>query len=224
MRWSFNLISMLLALFFGQSTYAATLVATFDGTGPDMNIYNTGDPVTVTLTGTTLPYSPNGIIPADPIDTHIDVRIVGTGFTEVSTELGIAGTCVSTMGCIPGADWVAGGAQGATVGSNYIALMQIGALSPGVPLTNNMTPPVPPSSFYTGNSSLTSIFTTTAGAPGVYTIDLALGFYGFFGQTVLRVAGPQTLGTYTVGPEPSTASLLALGLLAVAVRQRGKGR
>lgn len=219
MRCSFNLGSMLLALFFGHSTYAATLVATFDGSGPNMDIYNAGDPVTVTLTGTTVPYSPDGIIPADPIDTHIDVRIIGTGFTEVSIELGVAGTCVSAVGCIPGDDWVASGVQAGTIGGNYLAFLQIGSLAPGVPLTNNMTPPVPPSSYYTGSSSITSIFTTIAGSPGVYTIDLALGFYGFFGLTGLRAAGQQTLGTYTVVPEPSTALLVALGLLAVARRR-----
>ena len=38
---------------------------------------------------------------------------------------------------------------------------------------------------------------------------------GFFGIT-----GPQTLGSYTVIPEPTTAALMGLGLLGLAVAGR----
>ncbi|MFP8875796.1 MAG: PEP-CTERM sorting domain-containing protein [Myxococcota bacterium] len=43
----------------------------------------------------------------------------------------------------------------------------------------------------------------------------ALSHVGFFG-----INSRQTLGSYTVVPEPTTASLLALDLLGLAMRRR----
>jgi hypothetical protein len=136
---------------------------------------------------------------------------VGAGFTSVSAETATGGVCVIATGCIPGAAYSAGGTQGTTVGGNFIAFSQIGGLA-DVPLTNNMTPGVP---FSTGGSSLTAVFTTTAGAPGTYPIMLSAVGAGFF-----NVSGSQQIGSYTVVPEPTTAALMGLGLLGLAVAGR----
>ncbi|NRA10204.1 MAG: PEP-CTERM sorting domain-containing protein, partial [Myxococcales bacterium] len=138
----------------------------------------------------------------------IDVRVVGAGFTSVSSETALGGTCVAGLGCIPGAGFSLGGTQGTTVAGNYQAFSQIGGLAPG-PNTNGMTPGSP---FFTGASSLTAVFTTIAGAAGTYDIDMAPIGVGFFGIT-----GPRTLGSYTVVPEPSTAALMGLGVLFLAM-------
>ena len=210
MRFKFNLISMLLALLFGQSAYAATLSVSFDGAGPMNNRYNPGATVTVTLVGTTVPYSPNGIAPIDTAQS-IDVRIVGAGFSGVSAETGTGGTCITATGCLLGAAYQVGGTQGSTIGGNFIAFSQIAGLAAG-PLTNNMTVGVP---FHTGESSLSAVFTTTAGAPGTYPIMLADVGVGFF-----DVSGSQQIGSYTVVPEPTTAALMGLGLLGLAFAGR----
>ena len=192
------------AVAFATVANAATLVAS----APDSA---SGATVTITLTGTTVPYAPTGVEPTDNA-TSIDVRIVGTGFSGVAAETGVGGTCIAATGCLGGAGWVPGGTQGTTVGGNFIALSQIGGLTPG-PITNNMTPGVP---FSTGTSSLSSLFTLTASVfPGTYPINLADIGVGFFG-----VSGPQTIGSYTVVPEPTTAALLGLGVLGLAAAAR----
>ena len=68
----------------------------------------------------------------------------------------------------------------------------------------------------TGDSSLSSLFTLTASVvPGNYPINLAALGVGFFG-----ISGSQSLGSYTVVPEPTTAALMGLGLLGLAVAGR----
>ena len=191
------------AVTFATVANAATLVASAPDSAP-------GGLVTITLTGTTVPYAPTGVEPTDNA-TSIDVRIVGAGFSGVSAETGVGGTCIAATGCLGGAGWVPGGTQGSTVGGNFIALSQIGGLTPG-PITNNMTPGVP---FSTGESSLSAVFTTTAGGPGTYPIMLADLGVGFF-----DVSGSQQIGSYTVVPEPTTAALMGLGLLALAASGR----
>ena len=183
------------AVAFATVANAATLVAT----APDAA---SGAPVTITLVGTTDPETET--------TQSIDVRIVGGG-TAVSTETGLAGVCVAGSGCIPGAAWSVGGTQGTNVGGNYQAFNQIGGLA-AVPNTANMTAGSP---FNTGNSSLTSVYTITAGAPGTYPIMLSSIGVGFFGVT-----GTAQIGSYTVVPEPTTAALMGLGLLGLAVAGR----
>ena len=186
------------AVTFATVANAATLVAT---ASPDPVAL--GGTVTITLVGTTDPENETA--------QSIDVRIVGAG-TEVSTETGQAGTCVAATGCIPGAAWNVGGTQGSNQGANYQAFNQIGGLT-AVPNTLNMTPGTP---FHTGNSTLTAVFTMTAPAtPGVVQITLADVGVGFFG-----ISGSQSLGSYTVVPEPTTAALMGLGLLGLAVAGR----
>ena len=219
MRFSFNLISMLLALLFGQSVYAATLAATpTNGNAGAPHLFFPGSTVAVTLMGTTVPYAPTGVEPVD-VTTSIDVRIDTAGhgdgapsFSSGGIETGQGGTCIAATGCIAGASWTAGGTQGLTISGLYTAFSQIGGLSP-VPITNNMTPGVP---FSTGGSSLSSLFTLTASVvPGNYPINLDAVGVGFFG-----VSGPQTIGSYTVVPEPTTAALMGLGLLGLAAAGR----
>ena len=170
-------------------------------------IYAPGATVTITLTGRSDPY--------DEMTTHIDVRIVGTGFTEVSTEQAVAGTCLETFGCLAGAPWAVGGTQGDTVLGNYQAFNQIGGTM-DVPITNNMDPSGFAEGFLEGNSYLSAVFTTTAGAEGTYSIDVAPIGTGFF-----EIAGPMTLATYTVMvPEPSAGALMGLGVLVLGVTRR----
>ena len=222
MRFSFNLISMLLALLFGQSVYAATLTATpTNGNAGAPDRFLPGSTVAVTVLGTTQPYSPDGITPQITPDaaTHIDVRIETAGhsgaFTQVATETALGGDCFAALGCVPGSPWIVGGTQGTTLSGNYIAFSQISGVVPG-PLTSNMTPGTP---FNTGGSSLTSLFTLVAPVtPGTYPINLTdagVLVVGWFGIT-----GPQALGSYTVVPEPTTAALMGLGLLGLAVAGR----
>ena len=194
---------MAAGLAFVTAANAATLVASAPNSTP-------GSTVTITLVGTTVPYAPTGVEPTDTAQS-IDVRIVGTGFTGVSAETGVGGTCVPATGCIPGAAWSPGGTQGTTVMGNFIGFSQIGGLTPG-PITNNMTPGAV---FSTGESSLSAVFTTTAGGPGTYPIMLADLGVGFFG-----VSGSQQIGSYTVVPEPTTAALMGLGLLGLAASGR----
>jgi len=193
-------------LAFATVADAATLVATTDSPS-----YLPGATVTITLTGTTVPYAPTGVESTD-LAQSVDVRILGAGFiyTEVMTERGAGGTCIPATGCLAGAAYSVGGTQGnMTEAGNYQAFNQIAGLAPG-PLTNNMNNSVPP--FVTGESSLNAVFTTVAGVAGAYEIDMAPIGVGFFGIT-----GPRTLGSYTVIPEPSTAALMGLGVLALAM-------
>ena len=178
----------------------ANAIVTLEATS-DSPSYTPGQLVTITLTGVTTD-------PANEFTQSIDVRVVGAGFTSVSSETALGGTCVAGLGCIPGAGFSLGGTQGTTVAGNYQAFSQIGGLAPG-PNTNGMTPGSP---FFTGASSLTAVFTTIAGAAGTYDIDMAPIGVGFFGIT-----GPRTLGSYTVVPEPSTAALMGLGVLFLAM-------
>ena len=191
---------MLACLTFATVANAATLVASAPDAAP-------GATVTITLTGTAVPYQVVALGPVDLAES-IDVRIVGAGFTSVSAETGTGGSCVPELGCIPGAAYNVGGTQGTTVGGNFVAFSQIGGLA-AIPLTNHMTVGVP---FYTGESSLTAVFTTTAGAAGTYPIMLSNIGAGFF-----DVSGSQQIGSYTVVPEPTTAALMALGLLGLTV-------
>jgi hypothetical protein len=184
------------AVAFATVANAATLVATAPNAA-------SGGTVTITLVGTTDPESETA--------QSIDVRIVGAGFTSVSAETATGGVCVGGSGCIPGAAYSVGGTQGTTVGGNFVALSQIGGLA-AVPLTNNMTAGVP---FNTGGSSLTAVFTTIAGAPGTYPITLSSIGAGFFGVT-----GTTQIGSYTVVPEPTTAALMGLGMLGLAMAGR----
>lgn len=184
------------AVAFATVANAATLVAT----APDSA---SGGTVTITLVGTTDPETETA--------QSIDVRIVGAGFTSVSAETATGGVCVGGSGCIPGAAYSVGGTQGTTVGGNFVAFSQIGGLA-AVPLTNNMTPGAV---FSTGGSSLTAVFTTIAGAPGTYPITLSNIGAGFFGVT-----GTTQIGSYTVVPEPTTAALMGLGLLGLAMAGR----
>ncbi len=181
----------------------ANAIVTLEAT-TDNPSYTPGQLVTITLTGVTTD-------PANEFTQSIDVRVVGAGFTSVSSETALGGTCVAGLGCIPGAGFSLGGTQGTTVAGNYQAFSQIGGLAPG-PNTNGMTPGSP---FFTGASSLTAVFTTIAGAAGTYDIDMAPIGVGFFGIT-----GPRTLGSYTVVPEPSTAALMGLGVLFLAMLGR----
>ncbi len=201
-------VSVLASLVVASAGSAATLVAT-----TDKALYAPGETVTITLTGTTVPYAPTGVEATDAAQS-IDVRIVGAGFTSVSAETGAGGTCIAATGCIAGASWSAGGTQGLTISGLYTAFSQIGGLAPS-PLTNNMNASVPP--FLTGDSSLSSLFTLTASVvPGNYPINLADIGVGFFG-----VSGPQQIGSYTVVvPEPTTAALMSLGLLGLAAAGR----
>ena len=78
-----------------------------------------------------------------------------------------------------------------------------------------MIPSQPPGNpFYAGDSTLTAVFTTVA-APGTHDIELVDLGVGFFGIT-----GLQTLGSYTVVPEPTSAALLGLGVLGLAATRR----
>ena len=80
-----------------------------------------------------------------------------------------------------------------------------------------MIPSQPPGNpFYAGDSTLTAVFTSIA-VPGTHDIELADLGVGFFGIT-----GLQTLGSYTVVPEPTAAASMALGLLGLTAvgRQR----
>ncbi|NRA06964.1 MAG: PEP-CTERM sorting domain-containing protein [Myxococcales bacterium] len=180
----------------------ANAIVTLEATSASPS-YTPGQLVTITLTGVTTD-------PANEFTQSIDVRVVGAGFTSVSSETALGGTCVAGLGCIPGAGYSLGGTQGTTVAGNYQAFSQIGGLAPG-PNTNGMTPGDP---FFTGASSLTAVFTTIAVA-GSHDIDMSAIGVGFFG-----IAGPRTLGSYTVVPEPTTAALMGLGLLGLAATAR----
>ena len=87
---------MAAGLFFATAANAATLVA-----NTDSPTYLPGATVTITLTGTTVPYTATGP-PGGGADSaqSIDVRIVGAGFsyTEVMTEQGEGGTCIPATG------------------------------------------------------------------------------------------------------------------------------
>ena len=212
MRFSL-LVSLLASLVFAGSALGATLVATID-----QAIYQEGDLVTITLVGTTIGAGP-GISEPPDLATHIDVRIVGTGFTDVSTDTGLTGTCVYLSFCIQGQAYVVGYTQGTSVASNYIAFSQIGYLVPVAQTAGMMTTAAgfpPGTTAYSDNGVLNAVFTTTAGPPGTYPIEMSDVGIGFFG-----IAGPQTLGSYTVVSEPTTAALMGLGLLALSMRRRG---
>ena len=115
-----------ISVVFASSAHAATLVAT-----TDQAIYQQGDLVTVTLTGTTVGAGPGITEPTD-LATHIDVRGVGTGFTEGGTDTGRWDACVRETApplsnfCLLGNPWAVGGTQGPTVAGNYLAFSPVG--------------------------------------------------------------------------------------------------
>ena len=189
------------AVMFATAANAATLVAT---ASPDPVAQ--GGTVQITLVGTTDPLTETA--------QSVDVRIVGAG-THISVDTALTGTCTPGFGCLQGAGWTQGGTQSTTTGAgDFQAFSQIGGTS-AVPNTNGMgAGPTPP--FLTGNSTMTAVFTMTApSTPGVVQIMLSSVGVGFFG-----ISGSQSLGSYTVVPDPTTAALMGLGLLALAASGR----
>jgi len=172
--------------------HAATLNVT-----PDSSTYAPGATITLTVQG--------NIDATAEATTNIDVRLAFTNSTFVSSTAENALNPPPMFGAQTG--WTVGGTEGTLIGGEVTVFNQIQGLPPGGPFVNNC------------NGTFTDCFVTatvvfTAGSPGTAAFDFGAltNFFGVGGGSGVSVV---------VGPEPGTASLLALGLLGLAMRRRG---
>jgi len=178
---------------FGTVAHAADLTIT-----PDASSYDSGELITLTVTGTTNPAGGEAT-------TNIDVRV---GFTNSSYVSSAADTALNPPPMFgPSTAWTVGGTQGTLVSGEVTVFNQIQGLPPGGPFIN------------TCNASFTNCFLNatvlmTAGSPGfaVFSFGALTNFFGVGG-------GPGT--SVIITPEPGTAALMGLGLLGLAARGRG---
>jgi len=193
MRFSV-LFPLLTSLVLASSGSAATLTVV-----ADKSVYSPGESVTLTVTGTINPA-------AGEATTNIDVRLA---FTNASFVSSTADTALKPPPTLPPGQpptpWTVGGTQGTIVGGEVTVFNQIQGLPPGGPFINNC------------NATFTDCFIT---ATVVFTAD-TIGSMNFAFGTLTNFfglgSGP---GISLLVPEPTTASLLTLGLLGLAMRRR----
>ena len=190
MRFSV-LFPLLTSLVLASSGSAATLTVV-----ADKSVYSPGESVTLTVTGTINPA-------AGEATTNIDVRLAFTNASFVSSTADNALNPPPPFGSQT--SWTVGGTQGTLVGGEVTVFNQIQGLPPGGPFINNC------------NATFTDCFIT---ATVVFTAD-TIGSMNFAFGTLTNFfglgSGP---GISLLVPEPTTASLLTLGLLGLAMRRR----
>ena len=184
------LASLVATIGMGTVASAATLTVVADGT-----TYVSGSPITLYVVGT--------IEPATELATNIDVRLA---FTNAGFVDSVAETALNLPPMFGSPQpWLVGGAQGNFAGNTLTVFSQFQGLPPGGPFFNN---------FNGTTAFIASIVVAAAGSPGTASFDFG-PLTNFFD---VQGTGPGT--TVNIVPEPTTATLLGLGLAGIAARRR----
>lgn len=190
MRLPFRLISPLVTLLFTHGTYAATLTVS-----ADKFTYNPGETITLTIVGT--------IDPTVEFATNIDVRLEFTNAGFQSSTADQALKPVPIFGAQAG--WTVGGTEGTLSGNSVTVFNQIQGLPPGGPFVNNFNG--------VDSAFITATVLLTMDSPALGQVDFG-PLTNFFGIGL-------SLGTtFGIIPEPTTATLVALGVLALMTSRR----
>lgn len=189
-----NSCSFLLVVLAVVASAAVSNSATLTVT-PDKMTYSPGETINLRVQGT--------INPTAELASHIDVRLDFANATFVSSRADQALNPPPMFGSQTG--WTVGGTQGDLLGNSLTVFGQIQGLPPGGVFVNN---------FNGVNSSyITADVVATAGSPGTATFNFG-SLTNFFGVG----AGSGT--SVSIIPEPSTATLLALGLAGCILTRR----
>jgi hypothetical protein len=204
MTAAFRRLASLGAFVFATAPVAATALPTLS-IELDQASYTPGDTITMTIRG----------------DSDGALSYFGFGRLEYSAA---ALSNPSVVRYVPPADrtgeWLLGGAALGCNPTNCFVINMIWPYLPNPPSAPWPTAGVDPSA----EPFVYGVVTATAGTPGTYTIgwntDIGSGFeLDFFGLTNAPPATLQTNApsiTFQIIPEPSTAALVAFGMLALA--------
>jgi len=190
------LVSVAFALMFAMDATGATLTVAADQT-----TYGVGDTITLTVVGTTNPFSEN----ATGIDVRLDLPL---NISFVSSTADIAQTPPCTFGpCI----WTVGETEGTLSGSSLTVFNQIQGPPPGGPFVNNSN------GVDTAFVTATVVLTATSSGLASFAFGPLTNFFGL-GAALGGSTPPGTI--VNIVPEPTMATLMALGLLGLAMRRR----
>lgn len=180
-----TLMAILVSVAMASAASAATISAVIQGG----NLLSSGSPVTVDLVANVSP-------PEAVLSLGLDVRLAGNG----------------------GLGWAAATQTNLTSFGGGLAWSTFATQCPGILpnpdqclAVNQGNPVLPSGAQPDAFNGVIATATATAGAPGVYDLDVVIG--DFFGAAA-------TTQQYTIVPEPATVAFLGLGVFGLAIASR----